>query len=92
MRLVWRRRALADLAEAYDWLAERSPRAARTNEERIRRAAESLIDLPDLGSLLSDDVTRRLAVRRTSYLIYYRVVGAEIVIDAVLHKRRNRPT
>jgi len=92
VRLIWRRRALADLAEAYDWLAARSAHAAKRNEERIRRAADSVAELPDLGSLLSDKATRRLAVRKTSYLIYYRVVEGEIVIDAVLHKRRNRPT
>ncbi|MBT9447099.1 MAG: type II toxin-antitoxin system RelE/ParE family toxin [Hyphomonadaceae bacterium] len=91
MKVVWRRAALADIDDMRSWIGRDNPRAAVAVEKRIRASVRNLTATPLLWPMISDGVSRRMIVRRTPYFVYYRVVGDDVIIDAVLHAKRARP-
>ncbi len=93
MRVLWLKRAEADLNEAFDYLLERSPQAALRLYETIRQRVELLADHPHLGRAGRVEGTRELVVAGTPYIVAYTVdsrIDAVIVLR-VLHGRRTWP-
>ena len=81
-------RAEQDIAEARDWYEERNSGLGRdflsAVDATMSRVAERPLAFPEVHG-----PTRRAVMRRFPYGIYYRIVGQQIVVLAVMHGRRH---
>lgn len=89
-QLCWRWKALEDLRAFHDWLATQEGAKPKETIARIRKAAESMARLGDIGRPSLEDGVRELSVRNAPYVIVYRVVGETIDILAVYHTAQDR--
>jgi plasmid stabilization system protein ParE len=69
-----------------EYLAARSPAAARRLRDRITRAQQLLADHPRIGRPGSAAGSRRLVM--VPYVITYREIGTDIVIVDIRHSRQ----
>jgi plasmid stabilization system protein ParE len=53
-RIVWTRKALADLREIHDYIARDSPRYGQIQVERIQNAAEKIGRFPEIGRIVPE--------------------------------------
>ncbi len=91
MRLRYTPRARADLQDISAYIRERSPSAARAVIAAIRRTVSGLASFPYLGRRTDSDAeTYVLSVGRYPYLVFYWVVGREVLIIHVRHGSRDR--
>ena len=91
MKVVWTRAAQIDAAQAFGYLAERSPDAARTLEQRIFAAVDGLERYPFSGPVGVVQGTRQLVVPRTRYKVIYTVEPDRALVLRVLHGARQWP-
>ncbi|WP_161974599.1 type II toxin-antitoxin system RelE/ParE family toxin [Piscinibacter terrae] len=89
MRLVWTRRALADLTRIADRIAADKPAAVAPFVNELRERVQRLQSFPLLGRAGIHDDTRELVVHR-NYLVTYRVRATEVQILQVWHVARQR--
>lgn len=89
-RVVWREKALADLATIHEWLRSYDDADPDRALMRIRAAADSLARLGDIGRPSRVEGVRELSVRNAPYVIAYRLSAAEVDILAVYHTAQNR--
>src|SRR6185295_4953409 len=87
-RVVWTRKALADLRAIKDYISRDSTRYAHLQIERIRSAASHLSRFPEIGRVLPefpDEVWREILTG--NYRVIYRVdsQGQRIFVLAVVH-------
>ena len=92
MKVRYRQRALADIENIYDYLNERSPRAATEIVARIRAAADRLGQWPRMGHLGRAASTYEWVVVGSPYIIVYEIDDAadELAIIAVFHGAQDR--
>jgi toxin ParE1/3/4 len=90
VKVRWSRQALADLRRMNKYMSNHNPRAAARIELRIRERVEVLREMPLVGVSTGVADTRWVRVRRTPYLVVYRVVGEELRIQAIYHGRQDR--
>jgi plasmid stabilization system protein ParE len=81
--------ALADLNSVLDSIAANSPQGARRVQRRIQAIVGQLPHYPRMGIRTDDPTIRRLTATPYPYLVFYEIVGEEIVIHAVRHAARN---
>jgi plasmid stabilization system protein ParE len=90
LRVVWSRRARADLRGIVDWISKDSPGNAAAVARRLVARTAGLSDQPGQGrrvpQLDGRDETRELIVH--SWRIIYRASDAEVLILAVVHSAR----
>ena len=93
MKVRYRRRALIDIENIYDYLKERSP-AATEVVARIRSTAERLGQWPRMGHLGRAAATYEWVVVGSPYIIVYEIdeAGDEVAIIAVFHGAQDRDT
>jgi toxin ParE1/3/4 len=91
MRVRWTRLALADLRGIRTYIAADNPRSADAMVERLRAAAEMLMQFPLAGRAGDVLGTRELVVARTSYILVYRIERSGVSIARVLHGAQDRP-
>jgi plasmid stabilization system protein ParE len=60
-RLIWSPRAIKDLQQACDYIAQNSDRYARVFAQKIVSLIESIPDLPFLGSVSQNTIERIFA-------------------------------
>lgn len=91
MTLTLSARAERDLAEQIEWLAERSPQAARKATARLLRAFDLLEEYP-LICAETKRGWREKSVRfgRDSYVICYIVRLRDIFVVRIFHSRQDR--
>lgn len=89
--IAWTRLAVADLNQAYDYIAASNPDAAAGIVERIEKAVNALRLHPALGRPGRVPGTRELVVTRTSFIVPYRIMGERVEILAVIHVARRWP-
>ena len=77
--------ARKDLAAAFDYLAERNPKAAQATRSVIRNAILGLKQLPNRGRPGQIDGTRELLVRGTPYVIIYSVSDEDVLVARIRH-------
>ncbi|MBL6751550.1 MAG: type II toxin-antitoxin system RelE/ParE family toxin [Nevskia sp.] len=92
MQVRWLKRALRNLKEEAEFIAQDDPRAAAQIVTRIEHAVAMLRDHPHLGRVGRLPGTRELVVPDTPCLIPYRVRGQQIEILRVFHGGRRWPS
>ena len=84
--------AAAEMAEASVWLDGQSFGMGADFLYELRTATDRLADHPALGQLLLlprvPAGMRRLVLHRFRYILVYRVVGADLWVEAVAHTSR----
>ena len=91
MKLLWTRRALAEIDEIFAYIATDSPIAAEHVALLIEAKARLLIDQSYMGRPGRVDGTREFVVTGTPYILPYRVRDGRVEILAVLHASRQWP-
>jgi toxin ParE1/3/4 len=91
MHLEWTLKALGDLREAGNYIAEDNPQAAEKIADRVREAVEYLLEHPNTGRPGRLPTTRELVISGTPFIIVYWVRGMAVQILRVLHHSRKWP-
>jgi plasmid stabilization system protein ParE len=86
------RTALRNLDDEAAYIATDDPEAARTVVQRVLDAVYALADQPGLGRPGRVPGTRELVVRKTRYIVPYRVSGEVVEVLRVFHTSRRLPT
>lgn len=90
-RIIWTRKALADLKDIHDYIARDSRRYAQIQVERLQESALNLARLPEVGRVVPEFPNSPWREILTgNYRLIYRVRPEErqILILAVVHGRR----
>jgi plasmid stabilization system protein ParE len=90
MRVIWRKRALNDLAKFHEWLSTIDGAEPDRTILRIRAAADTLERLGDIGRPGREPGTRELSLRMPPYVIVYRTEADTVDILAAYHTAQNR--
>lgn len=91
LKLKWTRRALEQLVEAQDYIAQDNPSAARQVGERINEATRLLLTQPQMGHHGRVAGTHEWVVRRTPYFLVYKLEDDELIILRVIHGKQHWP-
>jgi plasmid stabilization system protein ParE len=82
--------AAQDITEIWEYIAERSPRAATGVREDILQALRNIVSFPESGHRRPDLTGRPLRFLRVrEYLVAYAPDEDPLWVIAVLHGRRN---
>jgi toxin ParE1/3/4 len=90
MQIVWTSRAVADLTEIRQLIADDSPSAANRVAQKILASAERLSRHPHLGHPGREPGMRELGVPGLPDILCYTVHRRRLAILAVLHTSRER--
>jgi toxin ParE1/3/4 len=85
VRIRWSGEANRDLNAIFDYLTDRSPRRQLSLSARLRSRIGQLARHPLIAPVVAAPDVRMLVITRTNFLIYYRVLGEEIVVLRVRH-------
>jgi len=88
MRIVWSRRAIANLIQLRQFIAHDRPQAAAAVAAEILRSIEHLSTHPNAGRPGRIAGMRELVIQGTPYLAPYRIREGRLEIIAVFHGRR----
>lgn len=91
MKIVWTRRASADLIRLHAFLEPVAPDAAARVVQQLARAPDRLIEYPRIGEKLEayePREVRRIVVGH--YEMRYEIAGAAIFILRLWHSREDR--
>lgn len=91
MRVRWLRKALRNLDEEATYIATDDAGAARLVVQRVLDAVAQLTEQPGLGRPGRVPGTRELLVKKTRYIVPYRVRGESVEILRVFHTSRRLP-
>jgi plasmid stabilization system protein ParE len=80
--------AESDMAQALDWYDAQQPGLGRRFVNAVNECFEQIAAVPLAHGVVEEDV-RTASVAVFPYKVYYRVVGNEIAVVAVLHASRN---
>jgi toxin ParE1/3/4 len=89
VRLHYTRPALADLSAILDYIAARSPQAARRVQARLQTVIDLLLQYPHIGRRTNDPEIRRIGATPYPYLIFYEPTESKIIIHAIRHSARD---
>lgn len=87
MRLVWLPRAISTRDAQIDYIAQRSPRTAIIQGDRIEDQLNDLLMHPEMGRPGRKEGTRELVISRTPFVVVYRIRprAKRIELLCVLH-------
>ncbi|WP_420104270.1 type II toxin-antitoxin system RelE/ParE family toxin [Bosea sp. (in: a-proteobacteria)] len=91
MRIIWTRRALREIDEAFAYVSRDSRAAASALVAMIESRAAVLAEHPEIGRPGREHGTRELVLAGAPYILPYRVRDGRIEILAVLHTSRSYP-
>lgn len=83
--------AIADLDDARQWYRRIDAWLAERFEEAVARTFDRIRERPGMFAEVHRDV-RRVLLRSFPYAVYYRRIGDEVVVVAVLHLKRHPRT
>jgi len=89
-KVIWRKRARADLAELIDYIAARNPDAAQRLKSACESSGERLADHPYLYRGGRVPGTRECVVH-PNYVLVYRIDNDTVWILRILHARQQYP-
>lgn len=88
MQIFWTERAISDLSEIENYIAQDKPEAARRVAAHLVTSVEHLAEFPHLGKPGRRPGTRSLV--SPPYIVTYRVRRDQLEILSVWHSRRKR--
>ena len=91
MQIKWLRRALNDLENIVDYIAQDNPTAALEMLDTIEAITTGLADHPKRGRDGRMPGTRELVIPGTAYISVYRLKAARIEVLRVLHSAQQWP-
>ncbi|NOU01716.1 MAG: type II toxin-antitoxin system RelE/ParE family toxin [Gallionella sp.] len=91
MRVRWLRKALLNLDQAANYIAQDNPKAAAEFVIHLRDSALMLGGQPNLGRVGRISGTRELVIINLPYILPYRVRNDTVEILRVLHTARKWP-
>ena len=91
MTLRYTRRASAQLDAILSHVASQSPTGAANLLARIERVETMLRQFPRSGRMTTIPGVRRIAVVRHPYVLDYRCMGSDVVVQRIRHTSQ-RPT
>ncbi len=92
MKLEFRPRAVADLAEIRDYLLAHADSAAADRVRRhLRQRFDTLKRRPSLGIVSSRSDIRILSPQKYPYRIYFTVIEKTVIVLHVRHTARDLP-
>ncbi len=91
MKIVWTRRALREIDQAFAFVAQDSPAPASAMVAAVEARAAVLAEHPEIGRPGRVDGTRELVLSGLPYILPYRVRDGRIQILAVFHTSRAWP-
>jgi plasmid stabilization system protein ParE len=87
MKLEFHPEAELELIEAAEHYERRVPGLGERFEAEVRRAAELLLDHPQIGAP-ADPVLRKLVLNRFPFTLYYSMTSDVLRIEVVAHQSR----
>ncbi len=91
MKEIWSPKALLQLEDLWDFIADDSKAAADSVVERIFASVDLLKTQPEMGRSGRMAGTRELVIPRTPYFIVYRVKRGGLELIALLHGSQRWP-
>lgn len=91
MQIKWLRRALNDLENIVDYIAQDNPTAALEMLDTIEAITVGLADHPKRGRNGRMPGTRELVIPGTAYVSVYRLKAKRVEILRVLHSAQQWP-
>ena len=91
MKLVWTRRALADIDAIFAYVASQNAALAERLTFEIEARVGKLAEHPEIGRPGRVDGTREFVITGTPYILPYRVQDRRVEILAALHASRQWP-
>ncbi|SJM94014.1 type II toxin-antitoxin system RelE/ParE family toxin [Crenothrix polyspora] len=91
MKIVWTEPARQDLRTIFEYIAEESPKTARSLLSEFKKRTILLQDNPLIDRMGRVNGTRELVITGTHYILPYRVQANQIQILAVFHTARKWP-
>lgn len=92
VKLRFTPKALAELDEILDGIAEKSPPGAGRVGARMKTMMGLLLDYPTAGQRTSIGTMRRVLVTPYPYLIFYEASETEVIITGIRHAARDPRT
>jgi addiction module RelE/StbE family toxin len=90
MSVRYTARALGQLAEIFDYIAQHNPRAAHAVQLRIKLSIERLDDFPFAGRITDHPGVRVLTIVRYPYRVFYRTSDAgDVLVLRIMHAARD---
>ena len=86
--LKLRKRAVADIGEAYEWYEQQKPDLGEEFLLSVEDALQNIENAPELYEEKYPAI-RKCNLRRFPYSIYYRIFKKGIAVLAVYHQSRN---
>ena len=86
--------AREDIAELYFYIAVDSPKSAIAMTSKIADKIDTLAEFPLIGKIVPDNELAKQEYRMLiidSYMVFYKVIGDEVVVYRVLHGVRDYP-
>jgi toxin ParE1/3/4 len=91
MKVIWSKRAVADLGHICDYILLNNPKAATRTADRIEAATKRLRRFPNIGRPSDIAGTREIVVPGVAYLVVYRIAPQTVEILRIFHTSRNWP-
>jgi plasmid stabilization system protein ParE len=91
MQMRYTATALRELDEIFQYIAERSPAAAKAIVERVEQTVALLADFPEMAQRTNERGVLRMPVGSYPFLVFYTIENDEIVILHVRHGARRYP-
>jgi plasmid stabilization system protein ParE len=88
VRVRYTPRAFRELQDIFAYIDDHSPVGGRNVKSRVQAIIELIAFHPHSGRRIGKRGLRRIAALPYPYLIFYRVVADEIVIQGVRHAAR----
>jgi len=91
MQVRWTRKALENLEDAVDYIADDKPVAASNVASKIWNAAQRLAEQPGMGRIGRVQGTRELIVAGLPYILPYTIIEGTVFILRVMHTSMKCP-
>jgi toxin ParE1/3/4 len=86
--------ARQDMVDIYLYILADSPQSAMATIEKIADRMDALAGFPFAGKIVPDNELAKQDYRMLvidSYIVFYKVIGGEVVVYRVLHGMRDYP-
>ena len=92
MTLVFDERALADIEDIFNWIAQDNAAVAKAVVQRVSESLELLTKFPNMGRVGRDPSTREWVIPRLPYVAVYEVDGPhdQVIVTAIFHGAQDR--